>query len=42
MTFLDRADALLDLDERLHGYQVRAVEHLWDNPRAGLFLEMGL
>lgn len=37
-----RIDDLLDLDERLHGYQFRAVEHLWDHPRAGLFLEMGL
>lgn len=30
------------LDARLHPYQVRAVGHLHDNPRAGLFLEMGL
>lgn len=35
-------DDLLDLDARLHGYQLRAVEHLWSNPRAGLFLECGL
>lgn len=26
----------------LHDYQVRGVQHLWDNPRAGLFLDMGL
>lgn len=26
----------------LHPYQVRAVKHLHDNPRAALFLEMGL
>lgn len=31
-----------DLDPRLHSYQRRAVRHLWANPRAGLFLEMGL
>lgn len=30
------------LDERLHGYQRRAVAHLHDNPRAGLFMAMGL
>lgn len=35
-------DALLDLDERLHAYQIRAVSHLWENPRGALFLEMGL
>jgi SNF2 family DNA or RNA helicase len=27
---------------KLHGYQEIAVQHLHDNPRAGLFLEMGL
>lgn len=31
-----------DLDPRLHQYQVRAVEHLQDHPRAALMLEMGL
>lgn len=31
-----------ELDPRLHAYQVRAVHHLWKNPRACLFLEMGL
>lgn len=30
------------LDPRLHAYQERAVRHLWANPRACLFLEMGL
>lgn len=30
------------LDERLHDYQRQAVAHLHANPRAGLFLEMGL
>lgn len=30
------------LDERLHDYQRQAVSHLHANPRAGLFLEMGL
>lgn len=39
-TTTDLADDLLALDERLHGYQIRAVQHLWENPRAGLFLEM--
>lgn len=29
-----------NLDPRLHQYQVQAVQHLWENPRAGLFLEM--
>lgn len=38
----DRLDALLELDPRLHGYQLRAVQHLWENPRAALFMEMGL
>lgn len=33
-------DDLLNLDPRLHGYQLRAVRHLWENPRAALFLEM--
>lgn len=37
---LDPTDC--DLDPRLHAYQVKAVQHLWDNDRAGLFLEMGL
>lgn len=27
---------------RLHDYQRRAVEHLHENPRAGLFMDMGL
>ena len=27
---------------KLHPYQEIAVQHLRDNPRAGLFLEMGL
>lgn len=31
-----------ELDSRLHAYQVEAVGHLHANPRAGLFLEMGL
>ena len=31
-----------DLDPRLHAYQVRAVEHLQDHPRAVLMMEMGL
>lgn len=31
-----------DLDPRLHAYQVEAVGHLHSQPRAGLFLEMGL
>lgn len=31
-----------ELDPRLHGYQVRAVEHLQDHPRAVLMMEMGL
>ena len=31
-----------DLDPRLHDYQVRAVEHLQDHPRAVLMMEMGL
>lgn len=31
-----------ELDPRLHDYQVRAVHHLQDHPRAALFLEMGL
>lgn len=30
------------LDPRLHAYQVRAVEHLHEHPRAALFLDMGL
>lgn len=30
------------LDERLHGYQRQAVDHLYANPRAGLFLVPGL
>ena len=30
------------LDDRLHGYQRRGVEHLHANPRAGLFLIPGL
>lgn len=42
MTALDDLDALLSLDERLHAYQVRGVEHLWSNPRAGLWFEPGL
>lgn len=31
-----------ELDPRLHQYQVRAVEHLQDHPRAVLMMEMGL
>lgn len=31
-----------DLDPRLHQYQVRAVQHLWDHPRSALFMEMSL
>ena len=31
-----------ELDPRLHGYQVRAVKHLQDHPRAALMLTMGL
>lgn len=42
MTLLEELDALLELDPRLHGYQLRAIQHLWNNPRAALFLEMGL
>lgn len=42
MTALDDLDALLSLDERLHAYQVQGVEHLWSNPRAGLWFEPGL
>lgn len=30
------------LDPRLHAYQVRAVQHLWNHPRSALLLEMGL
>lgn len=33
---------LFNVDERLHNYQNRAVRHLLENPKAGLFLEMGL
>lgn len=29
-----------ELDPRLHAYQRQAVQHLRDNPRAALFLEM--
>lgn len=32
----------LDSSLRLHGYQLRAMRHLLENPRAGLFLEAGL
>lgn len=35
-------DELLNLDARLHDYQVVAAGHLRANPRAGLFLEPGL
>jgi hypothetical protein len=42
VTALDNLDALLSLDERLHAYQVQGVEHLWANPRAGLWFEPGL
>lgn len=35
-------DRLMELDHRLHGYQIRAVTHLWQHDRAGLFLEMGM
>lgn len=35
-------DALMAMDERLHSYQIRAAQHLLDNPRSALFLEMGL
>lgn len=53
MTSLTTVDRLLEshvptldldreLDPRLHPYQVRAVRHLWRNPRACLFLEPGL
>lgn len=35
-------DDLIELDDRLHGYQIRAVEHLWEKPRAALYLDMGL
>ena len=31
-----------ELDPRLHEYQVRAVQHLQDHPRAVLMLDMGL
>lgn len=27
---------------KLHDYQIQAMDHLHKNPRAGLFLEMGL
>ena len=37
-----RLDLARELDPGLHAYQVRAVHHLWKNPRACLFLEMGL
>lgn len=28
--------------EQLHGYQLKAVQHILDNPKSGLFLDMGL
>ena len=34
--------SMRDLDPRLHAYQRVGVEHLLTNPRAGLFMEMGL
>lgn len=42
MTALDELDALLNLDNRLHAYQIQGVEHLWSNRRAGLWFEPGL
>lgn len=35
-------DQLLETDDRLRDYQLRAVEHLLTNDRAVLMLEMGL
>lgn len=40
--FTPSKGARRELDSRLHAYQVRAVEHLQDHPRAVLMMEMGL
>lgn len=39
---MNLADRLLETDDRLRDYQVRAVKHLLEHDRAGLFMEMGL
>lgn len=39
---LPTTGARRELDPRLHPYQVRAVRHLWDHPRAALWLDMGM
>ena len=42
LSTLDSFELLFDLDPRLHGYQVAAVEHLHRNPQSALLLDMGL